>query len=130
MAHNQKMLEKNGARWGDKVRIIGISIDKAPEIVTKHVNEKGWTKVEHLHRAGSSAGTDYGVNGVPHVVLVDGNGKIAFVGHPATRKLEEDIETLLKGEPLKGVSGGDDDDEESEFKELDLKKVQSEMERF
>ncbi len=27
MAHNQKMLEEHGARWGDKARIIGISID-------------------------------------------------------------------------------------------------------
>ena len=27
MAHNQEMLEHHGERWGDKVRIIGISID-------------------------------------------------------------------------------------------------------
>ena len=27
MAHNQKMLEDNKEKWGDKVRIIGLSID-------------------------------------------------------------------------------------------------------
>jgi len=27
MAHNQKMLEENGEKWGDKVKIIGLSID-------------------------------------------------------------------------------------------------------
>jgi hypothetical protein len=27
MAHNQKMLEEHGAKWGDKVRLIGLSID-------------------------------------------------------------------------------------------------------
>lgn len=27
MAHNQEMLEHNGAKWGDKIRICGISID-------------------------------------------------------------------------------------------------------
>lgn len=27
MAHNQEMLTHHGKRWGDKVRIIGISID-------------------------------------------------------------------------------------------------------
>jgi thiol-disulfide isomerase/thioredoxin len=37
MAHNQKLLEQNGERWGDKVRIIGISIDKTVEAVVKHV---------------------------------------------------------------------------------------------
>jgi hypothetical protein len=35
-------------------------------------------------------------------MLVDGNGVIAFKGHPAVRKLEEDIEKLLKGEELTG----------------------------
>jgi hypothetical protein len=70
MAHNQKMLEKKGAEWGDKVRIVGISIDDGPEVVAKHVKAKGWEKVEHFHRAGSSADEDYGVQGVPHVVLV------------------------------------------------------------
>ena len=61
MAHNQEMLEHHGARWGDKVRIIGISIDQTAEAVVKHVKAKGWTKVEHFHRAGSSADNDYGV---------------------------------------------------------------------
>ena len=27
MAHNQEMLEKRGSDWGDKVRLIGLSID-------------------------------------------------------------------------------------------------------
>lgn len=114
MAHNQEMLAHHGARWGDKVRIIGISIDQTVEAVTKHVKAKGWEKVEHFHRAGSSADEDYGVQGVPHVVLIDGHGKVAYIGHPASRDLEKDIETLIKGEPLKGVEGGDDEEGENE----------------
>jgi hypothetical protein len=35
-------------------------------------------------------------------MLVDGNGVIVFKGHPAVRKLEEDIEKLLKGEEITG----------------------------
>jgi len=54
MAHNQEMLEHHGARWGDKVRIIGISIDQAAPAVVKHVQAKKWEKVEHFHRAKSS----------------------------------------------------------------------------
>ena len=100
MAHNQKLLELNAERWGDKVRIIGISIDQTAEAVVKHVKAKGWEKVEHLHRAGSTCSQDYGVQGVPHVVLVDTEGKVAFIGHPASINLDEAIEKLLKGEKL------------------------------
>ena len=40
------------------------------------------------------------MEGVPHVVLIDTEGKIVFVGHPSERDLEADINTLLKGEKL------------------------------
>jgi Thioredoxin-like len=131
MAHNQHMLTERGADWGDKVRICGISIDKTLESVVSHVKAKQWEKVEHFQRAGSTASADYGVTGVPHVVLVDGNGKIVFAGHPATRKLEEDIDTLLKGEKLKGEGVGgsgaeDEDGDNTGSKELDLEAVVAE----
>ena len=34
--------------------------------------------------------------------MVDTHGKIVFVGHPADRSLEEDIDNLLKGEKITG----------------------------
>jgi hypothetical protein len=128
------MLESHGAEWGDRVRIIGLSIDSTIEAVQKHVKAKGWEKVQHYFRAGSSASKDYGVNGVPHVLLIDSQGKIAYAGHPASRDLEKDIETLLKGEPLAGVksdgeAGADEEDSEG-FEEKDLEAIQSEMKRF
>jgi thiol-disulfide isomerase/thioredoxin len=132
MAHNQHMLEHHGEKWGDKVRLIGISIDQTAEAVVKHVQAKGWEKVEHYHRAGSSCDDDYGVSGVPHVVLVDSHGRIAYAGHPAVREIEKDIEALMKGEKLKGVEGGDGEEEEdsSAYKELNLTKIKQEMEKF
>jgi len=128
------MLTHHGSRWGDKVRIIGISIDQTAEAVVKHVKAKKWEKVDHFHRAGSSADEDYGVKGVPHVVLIDTHGKIVYIGHPASRDLEKDIETLLKGDTLKGISGGaGDDDEEDDgtgYTERDLDSVGNEMLTF
>lgn len=85
MAHNQEMLEKRGADWGNNLRIIGVSIDQAADAVVKHVDAKGWRKVEHYHRAGSKCSEEYGVRGVPNVMLIDTNGKIVFKGHPASR---------------------------------------------
>ena len=47
--------------------------------------------------------TDYfGVKKVPYCVLVDNRGKIAFIGHPSWRRLDEDIATLLEGKKLSG----------------------------
>ena len=95
------------------MRIIGVSIDQTVEAVIKHVKAKGWGRVEHYHKAGSGADEIYGVRGVPHIVIIDTKGMIAFAGHPASRKnLEDDIETLLKGEKLKDVSSGGDEEEE------------------
>merc|ERR1719263_217220 len=54
MAHNQKMLEENEEKWGGKVKIIGLSIDKDAATVSKHIEAKGWTEPTHYHRAKSN----------------------------------------------------------------------------
>lgn len=125
------MLEHHGDTWGDKVRILGVSIDSSSQDVVKHVNTKGWKKVEHFHRDASTCSNDYGVSGVPKVVLIDTEGKIAFAGHPAERNLEADIETLMKGDKLKGLkSAGGGAEEDETFKELDIAKVDEELTNF
>lgn len=69
------------------------------------------------------------MSGVPHVMLIDKQGTIAFVGHPAVRKLEDDIDTLLKGESLKGegtapsTSDSGSENEDPTYKELDEEKI-------
>jgi len=114
------MLEKNEEKWGGKVRLIGLSIDNAAETVKKHVETKGWTKVEHYHaRNGKCTGDkEWGVQGVPHVAIVDTKGKVVFMGHPANRQdLVQDFDDLLAGKEITGkgcsaAGGGDGDDEE------------------
>jgi len=118
------MLVKNKDKWGDKVRIIGLSIDQDIEKLKSHVETKGWTDVEHYwsRNGKNTADKDYGVQGVPHCLLIDTEGKIVFIGHPASRKLEEDFDTLLKGEKITGAGttrgGGDGDGEEGSNKEI------------
>lgn len=104
MAHNQEMLDKRGSDWGANVRLIGLSIDQDKQKLINHVKDKGWTKVEHYHvRNGScTADKEYGVQGVPHVLLVDKEGTIVFMGHPSSQNIEECIDKLLKGEKLSG----------------------------
>lgn len=135
MAHNQAMLEKRGKDWEGKVRIIGISIDQTKDAVLKHCEAKKWMSPEHYHRAGSDCSKVYGVNGVPHVMLIDQNGKIAFKGHPANRKdLEADLDALSRGEELTGegcgaakkADAGEEKPEEG-FKEMDTTALGTEI---
>lgn len=123
------MLEKRGADWGGKVRIIGVSIDSSKDAVVKHVDNKKWTSVEHYFRAGSKCSETYSVRGVPHVMLIDTKGNIAFKGHPANRKdLEADFDALLRGETLTGEGCGDSGAVPEGYKEVDVAAVNTEIE--
>lgn len=117
MAHNQELLDKNTEKWGSKVRILGLSIDDEASTVKSHVDSKGWGKVEHYQCGGeTTAQEDFGVEGVPHIVLIDTYGKIVFIGHPSQRDLEKDIDTLLNGNKL-DTETGDQSTEAPESKE-------------
>jgi len=138
MAHNQKMLEENEGAWGGKVKIIGLSIDKDAATVQNHINNKGWTKPIHFHRAKSDCSDVYQVKGVPHVLIVDKTGKIVFKGHPAGRKdLAKDFTDLLEGKELEGVEDKPKaaDGEEAAAADgtttiEDIKKIMGEMDEF
>jgi len=107
MQHNVDMLAQRAADWKDKVRIIGISIDQTKDAVNTHVAAKKWESVEHYHRAESDCSKVYSVRGVPHVMLIDKDGKIAFKGHPANRaNLEQDLDDLAAGKTLTGEGTG------------------------
>ena len=41
------MLTKNSAKWGNKVKVIGINIDEDAGAALKHVKNKGWNKPIH-----------------------------------------------------------------------------------
>merc|ERR1719502_519878 len=114
MQHNEDMLTKRGAEWGDKVKIIGISIDQTADAVVQHIDKKDWKRPIHYHRAKSNCSDVYQVRGVPHVMLLDTTGKIVFKGHPAGRPdLEADFDALLKGETIK-TEGEEEDEAEEE----------------
>lgn len=103
MAHNEEMLKKRGADWGDKVKFVCIAGDQTAEAVVKHVESKKWERPIHYHKAKSDVMQQYSLSGYPSVMLIDTEGKIVFKGHPANRKdLEKDFDTLLKGEKITG----------------------------
>jgi len=102
MQHNQEMLEKNEAVWGDKVRIVAVSVDEEKEVIATRVNSRKWTKIQHLTLLGWKGDhhliKNFSITGIPFVCLVDKFGKIAFTGHPSSIKLEDKINELLQQE--------------------------------
>lgn len=91
------MLTKN--QWGDKVRIVGVSVDDDFEVVRNRVETKGWQSVEHLGLEGWKGDhaliKDFSISGIPFVCLVDTKGCINYVGHPSSISLEKRINELL-----------------------------------
>lgn len=80
----------------------------------QHVETKGWQKVEHYHVRNGECTADkvWGVQGVPHCALVDTNGKVVFIGHPAHRNLEEDFAKLLEGGTITGKGTSQEEGDE------------------
>ena len=70
------------------------------------------------------------MRGVPHVLLVDTNGKLAFAGHPADINLEEAIEKLLKGESLPEIKVEIDDGDPADYKDFDVAKIKTELDAY
>jgi len=134
MAHNEEMLKEHGEKWGDKVQIIGLSIDKDADTVKSHVVNKDWNRPTHYHRAKSDCSDVYSVRGVPHVLIVDTEGKIAFKGHPANRKdLVSDFNDLLEGKKLTGegceatAAGGEEGGDEKAKDAVSQEDIESQM---
>lgn len=98
MQHNQEMLDRNEEKWNGKARIVGVSLDDDIESVMARVEEKKWSKIEHYHAPGgfeSPAASQFGIDGIPCVFLVDKKGIIRYRGHPSDVNLEDKINELI-----------------------------------
>lgn len=91
MQHNQEILVQHEHLWGDKVKIVAVSVDEEKEGVKERINSKGWTKITHLTLnkwdGDHKLIQNFAIQGIPFVCLVDKFGKINYTGHPSTIKL-------------------------------------------
>jgi peroxiredoxin len=86
----------------DRVKLIGMNQAEPPEQVKRFVETRGWKLTVALD-AGQTVARQYGVEGIPHTVIIGPDGKIAWV--KTGYSPEGDIETaaavkqLLAGAP-------------------------------
>ncbi len=99
MADLQKLRTEN-LGWGDRVKIMSLSIDDKAETVKAHLEKRGWTNTFNLWagKGGWEAKPtkEFRVRGVPTTYIIDQNGKILQSGHPAAMQFKRIIDAALK----------------------------------
>jgi thiol-disulfide isomerase/thioredoxin len=90
---------KQHPHWGDQVEIVTMSIDDGLAKVRGHLTSRGWTNTFNVWAGAEAwqaeAPKAYRVSGIPTCYLIDAQGKIAKVGHPASLKIGELVDQLL-----------------------------------
>jgi thiol-disulfide isomerase/thioredoxin len=79
-------------KYQDEVVVIGLTYENAAT-VKPFANQM---KMSYIVGAGSPSGDDYGVSGIPHAVVIDRNGTVAWEGHPLSG-LDQAVAALVAG---------------------------------
>lgn len=101
MAHNEEMLKNNEEKWKGRVRVVAVSLDDEQAGLVKRIEDKDWKRITHYRMkkgwdGENSTMSNFEIEGIPFVALVDQKGRITFYGHPSEVKLEEEINKLLE----------------------------------
>lgn len=99
--------------WNDQVVVVPLSVDETSDRLRRHIEQRGWTGLEHYWSARgksepiSSAELVFVVHGIPTAILIDREGRIAWRGHPMDETdgydLSGRIDRLMAGKGLGSV---------------------------
>ena len=100
----QKIIEENKNKWSGKVRFLALSTDHDKSMQQAAITERGYTGFEHynIRNAQCKLHLYFNAKQTPFCALLDWEGKVAFKGHPSSRRLDEDIQTLCKARKISG----------------------------
>jgi thiol-disulfide isomerase/thioredoxin len=103
MAKMNRIVADKPEVWKEQAVIVPISIDNTTDVVTTHVNRRGWTNLQYYWSSNEGAGgwqspapQAFGINGVPTSFILDRQGKIIWTGHPADTTGGKDIEARVE----------------------------------
>jgi thiol-disulfide isomerase/thioredoxin len=98
MADLQKLRQAH-SNWADKVAIVPLSIDDTLDIVRRHVNKRDWTNTFNVWAGDggwqSAPAKAFRVTVVPTTYVIDPLGRIVIGDHPASMKIDEEVEAAL-----------------------------------
>ena len=103
MAKLNALGDEQSAAWKDRVAIVPVSIDSEQARVKSHVQQRGWTGLEHFWSGGSNGGDfeapaarAFVVSGVPEAVLIGRDGRLLWRGHPLDKSNGKDLKSRIE----------------------------------
>ena len=81
----------------EKVKFVGLNLDESNDQASKVIKDNSWdiSHIQQLSIYKSSCDLELGGRNIPRIILVDKQGKIAYIGHPKNIDIKSSIETLL-----------------------------------
>jgi thiol-disulfide isomerase/thioredoxin len=88
------------AKGNEAAAFYSISFDEALGAAQKVCDQNSWLSLTHLHVGTSAADLILGGRMIPRIILMNKEGKVAFIGHPSKVNLQAAVATLIKGDVL------------------------------
>lgn len=83
------------AKYRDRgLRIVSLTDEDLATV--EAFQKKARSPIEYTVGTGSDLAEKYGINGIPHAMLIGRSGKVLWRGHPADSEFEEQIEKALE----------------------------------
>jgi hypothetical protein len=99
MAHLQTLRQEH-PDWKEQVAIVPLSIDDTLQVLRNHLEKHGWTNTFNVWAGdggwASAPAKTFRVSAVPTTYIIDSRGKIINAGHPASMKIGDEVDALLK----------------------------------
>jgi thiol-disulfide isomerase/thioredoxin len=104
MAELVKSYDEHRDEWTVKIAVVPVSVDDTKEVVVRHTKDRGWNAFPHYWSErledhanfGSSAASQFGVNGVPTAYLIGPDGVIRWTGHPMSAQKDKSFAEFIK----------------------------------
>lgn len=101
-----ELAAKKREAWAGRVAFVPLSIDDESEHALRHVESRGWDslpqywdgKQDTTRGFNSSGARRFGVSGVPIAFLIDGKGRIVWLGHPVGNQGGESVAEIIEAE--------------------------------
>lgn len=88
------------AKGNDAAVFYSVNFDEAAGAAQKICDQNNWLSLKHLHVGTSAADLTLGGRMIPRIILINKEGKVAFIGHPSKLDIQRAVATLVKGDAL------------------------------
>lgn len=94
----KEAVDKYGAQWRGRLKILTVSVDNDRAVVMSHLKKRGWERfARHAWDLSRQAANAYGVRGIPTAFLIDPRGTVVWAGNPLGESPASKLNRYLQG---------------------------------